>query len=140
MKKIGYFLLIVYIISASCSGSKKLPRVNINNADTTANDSVEYELIVFDPGFETWYLSHSKPTWYHSQDYYENWNRQYVTEWNHKAMTPRFSRYFETLIDYVPFIDYGLELNHRLFYYFQYVEKVLKIDILPSGMSPHTVF
>jgi hypothetical protein len=51
-------------------------------------------------------------------------------------MTPRYSRFFETTIDYDPFLDYGLELNHRLFYYFMFVEKKLKIPILPSGMGP----
>lgn len=140
MKRIGYFLLIVFVVFASCSGSRKLPKVDIKNTDSQATDSVEYELIVFDPGFESWYLSYSKPSWYHSQNYYESWNRQYVSEWNHKAMSSRYSRFFETTIDYDLYTDYGLELNHRLFYYFQYVEKVLKIDILSAGISPHVVF
>ena len=140
MKRAAYLLIIISIVFVSCSGTKKLPGVNIKNGETSVEDSVEYELIVFDPGFETWYLSHSRPSWYHSQNYYESWNRQYVTEWNYKATSSRYSRYFDTTIDYEPFIDYGLELNHRLFYYFQYVEKVLRIDILSPGMSPHTVF
>jgi len=30
-------------------------------------------------------------------------------------------------------VDYGIEINHELFYYFQYVEQVLKIQIMPGG-------
>jgi hypothetical protein len=138
--KILFFFLVPAFLLASCAGSKKLQKVDIKNESTGQNDSVEYELIVFDPGFESWFLSHSKPVWYHSVEYYETWNRQYVSEWNAKAMTPRYSRYFESTIDYDPDINYGLELNHKLFYYFQYVENVLKIDILPPGSGPHAVF
>lgn len=121
---------------ASCAGQMKLASVAIDDPENNETDSVEYELIVFDPGFESWYLSHSKPDWYYSQTYYEMWNRQYVTAWNNKTMTPRYSRFFETTIDYNPFVDYGLELNHRLFYYFMFVENKLKIPILPPGMGP----
>jgi len=135
MKKIQIFLLILIIVVASCAGNKKLAKVNIRNQETS--DSVEYELITFDPGFETWYLKNSKPAWYHSGEYYEIWNRQYVTAWNAKVLDPRYNRYFDSTIEYDPGIHYGIELNHRLFYYFQYVEKALKIDILPPGAGPH---
>jgi hypothetical protein len=140
MMKFSYFFLIIVLVFASCAGNKKLAKVDIKNQDAKISDSVEYELIIFDPGFESWYVSYSKPTWYHSQTYYETWNKQYVIAWNAKAINPRFGRYFESTIEYDPFTDYGLELNHRLFYYFQYVEKVLKIYILSPGTGPQTVF
>jgi hypothetical protein len=131
------FILIIIILLASCAGNKKLSRVDIKSQESELTDSVEYELIIIDPGFETWFLTQSKPTWYHSLNYYETWNKQYVTYWNSKVMSLHNNAYFETTIDYDPFIDYGLELNHKLFYYFQYVEKVHHIDILPPGMGPH---
>jgi thioredoxin-related protein len=137
--KSNLFFIIFLLILASCAGNKKLSKVAISNRDNEISDSTEYELIIFDPGFETWYLSHSKPDWYHSKDYYETWNRQYVTAWNSKAMDMRYSRFFESTIDYDPFVDYGLELNHKLFYYFMYVEKGLKIPILPPGTGPQSV-
>jgi hypothetical protein len=127
------------VILASCAGQKKIASVTIGDQEINGTDSVEYELIVFDPDFESWYLTHSKPDWYYSQTYYEMWNRQYVTAWNNKTMTPRYSRFFETTIDYDPFVDYGLELNHRLFYYFMFVENKLKIPILPTGMGPRII-
>lgn len=135
MKNI-FLVTAILLFFAACSGPKKITRVSINNGDTEASDSIEYGLIILDPGFESWFLTQARPMWYHSQSYLESWNRQYVTAWNAKAMTGRAGRYFETYIDYQAHIDYGLELNYKLFYYFQYVEKKLKIPILPSGMGP----
>jgi len=80
---------------------------------------------------------HNSPAMYRSQGYYESWNRQYVSAWNANAMNPRKSWFFETIVGYDPTVDYGFELNHELFYYFQYVENVLKIEIMPN--SPKAV-
>jgi hypothetical protein len=137
--KLNYFVLAALLFLAACAGNKKLPKVDIKNEGTELNDSVVYELVIFDSGFETWFLTHSKPVWYHSAEYYENWNKQYVSAWNSRAMSPGYGKYFESVIGYDPFIRYGLELNHKLFYYFMYVEKELKIEILPSGTGPQTV-
>jgi hypothetical protein len=133
------FIVVILLLLTACAVNKKLSKVDIKNQGTELKDSVEYELIIFDPGFESWFLTHSKPIWYHSVEYYENWNKQYVIAWNSKAISARTSKYFESTIDYDPFIHYGLGLNHKLFYYFMYVEKVLDIDILPLGMGPQTV-
>lgn len=135
--KIYLPVLFAALLIASCAGTKKLARVEFSEPAGQATDSVEYELVVLDPGFETWYILHSRPSWYHTQNYYELWNRQYVTAWNTKAMSSRYSRMFESTIDYDPFTDYGLEINHKLFYYFQYVERELGIPILSPGTSPH---
>ena len=96
-------------------------------------DSISYELIVFDPGFETWFISHAKPAIFHDQSYYENWNEQYVRAWNLHDMSPRHARLLDGYIDYDPHTDYGLEINHKLFYYFIYVENILRIPIIPNG-------
>ncbi len=47
--------------------------------------------------------------------------------WPH---SPEEDRSFQTIIGYEPGEDYGFELNNKLFYYFQYVEQVLRIPIL----------
>src|SRR5690606_15137860 len=54
----------------------------INNTET--GDSLEYEVIIFDAGYEAWLHSQAKPMSYYSQSYLENWNRQYVLEWNYR--------------------------------------------------------
>ncbi len=134
-----YLLLMVIVIVPSCSMQKKAAHVSITGEEGQKADSISYELIILDPGFEIWFISQSRPVWYHSQSYLESWNRQYVSAWNTRVNSGRNNRFFETYIDYQPLIDYGLELNHRLFYYFQYVEKKLKIPILPSGIGPQSL-
>ncbi|SRR6056297_2650529 len=95
-------------------------------------DSVEYELIVMDPGYETFLLT-QKPMEFYSQAYYETWNRRYVTEWNYRHMHPMvYGELYETYIDYRPGTDYGLELNYKLFYYFRFFEKENGVDLLPE--------
>jgi hypothetical protein len=43
-----------------------------NDTIRIANDTLEYEVIIIDPGFSTWLASRSLPRNYHSQSYLEN--------------------------------------------------------------------
>jgi hypothetical protein len=101
--------------------------------DSVAVDSVEYELIVFDPGFDSWLAA--KPTMYfYSKDYYETRNRLYVMEWNYRYQSPlRFGNLYESKIDYDPSINYSLELNYKLFYYFRFFEETNHIKLIDLG-------
>ena len=131
------FWLGIILLIVACSTQKGLVTVKSNNEGSIVEDSLEYELVTFDGKFETWYQMHNSPSMYRSQQYYENWNRQYVSAWNYNAMTGRRNSFFEPIVGYESTVDYGFELNHKLFYYFQYVEQVLKIQIMPGG--PQTV-
>ncbi len=132
MKKLIYLFAVAALLAA-CSGPKGMVKIEPNGSEMAEEDSVEYELIVFDPGFETWYMLQNSPARYRSQQYYENWNRQYVSEWNYLATQSRRKSFFQSIMGYEPGVDYGFDLNHKLFYYFQYVEHVLRIPILPNG-------
>ncbi len=132
MKQVIFWIGVILFIVA-CSTQKGIVKVDTVKSEQMSEDSVEYELETFDAKFETWYSLHDSPAQYHSQSYYESWNRQYVVAWNQNALDPRKSWFFETVIGYEPNVDYGFELNHKLFYYFQYVERVLKIEIMPNG-------
>lgn len=132
MKKIIFWIGIILVLVA-CSTKRNIVEIKNKTAEVAAEDSVEYQLETFDQKFETWYLLHNSQAQYRSQSYYEVWNRQYVSAWNANAMNPRRNSFFETIVGYEPTIDYGFELNHKLFYYFQYVERVLKIQIMTGG-------
>lgn len=91
-------------------------------------DSIEYELIIIDPGFDIWLETNRKPVWYYSKEFLASWNYQYVIAWNERVRNPVFQRNvpdnpFILEIDYRPGIDYGLALNYKLYQYFKYVEK-----------------
>ena len=132
LRQLAFILLI---LSVACSTQKvaqksKAPKIK-------SDDSTEYELLVFDVEFETWYTLHDSPALSRSKQFYHDWNTQYVQEWNNKVISSRHSEIFGDQIDYEFNVDYPFEIEHKLFYYFQYVEHVLKIPILRN--SPHGV-
>ncbi len=133
MKRI-IFIVGIVVFFASCKTPKNAVKIEKEkDIEVLAEDSVEYEMETFDSKFETWYEFHNKPSQHRSKEYYEGWNRQYVSAWNSNASDPSKSWFFEPIIGYYPTEDYGFELNHELFYYFQYVERVLNIQIMPGG-------
>ena len=103
----------------------------INNTET--GDSLEYEVIIFDAGYEAWLHSHAKPISYYSQSYLENWNRQYVLEWNYRYQSGLNPDIVGSYIDYQHSTVYGLEVNYRLYTYFVYVEEKLNLKLLNRG-------
>ncbi len=135
MRLINGFIVLILFFWA-CSAPKGIVKVEKNEA-VAATDSTEYELVTFDTKFESWYLMHNSAALTRSQSYYENWNRQYLAAWNYNATHPSKSNFFDPITGYEPEVDYGIEINHKLFYYFQYVENVLKIEIMPN--SPKAV-
>jgi hypothetical protein len=130
------FILFISIAFLACKSQKQAvkgeaPEVKIETG-TADNDSTEYELVVFDPAYETFLASQPYPKWYYSNEYYRNWNIQYVTEWNYRHDNPStYGSFYETRIDYNPNIDYGLDLNYRLYQYFQFIEKEYGIVLIP---------
>lgn len=129
-KFINLILFVAVIAICSCGTNKKIAVNQSDNRVSFSNpeeDSIEYEILIIDPGFEIWFITNRKPIWYHEQFYLENWNIRYVSAWNEKVMNVRFQlQYprnpFEQIINYQAFVDYGIDVNHKLFYYFKYVE------------------
>lgn len=93
-----------------------------------AGDTVEYELIIFDPGFQTWFVRVRQHEEMYSQEYLESWNMQLVTQWNNLlGRRGRPDCMPETYLNYDPRIDYGKTLNYQLFYYFRYMQERCRI-------------
>lgn len=114
------FVLTVIIIPESF-GQKGRNQLVVK-PDSTATDSVTYELVVFDQGFDSWLFTQPQMNFY-SKEYYESRNRLYVIEWNYRCDHPmRFGDLYDLKIDYDPFTDYGIDLNYRLYNYFRYFE------------------
>ena len=88
----------------------------------------EYELLILDPGFDSWFARNSKPMSFYEQSYLENWNRQLAQQWNTKLGTSRrWDCAPQTYLDYDSRIDYGKELNYKLFFYFRYMQERCRI-------------
>lgn len=133
--QLGVLAFLVICAASSCTSTKKSIDITDNEktafeqqeGDTVkiASDSTEYEIIIIDPGFNTWLLSIAKPEGYYSQSYLENRNQIYVINWNQRAMQPlRYGgNLYEMQIDYSPSIDYGYEVNYKLYNYFVYFQR-----------------
>ena len=126
------FLFIIGIFIWSCSSSP------VKTANTTkeepvviANDSLEYEVIIIEPGFTTYLNSIARPMSYYSQNFLENRNRLYVTTWNYRARNLiQFNpNIYENVIDYNPNINYGLEVNYKLFNYFEFAQRKYRMKL-----------
>ena len=98
-----------------------------NDTIRIANDSLQYEIIIIEPGFEAW-LTTQKPRNYYSLLYLENRNIRFVTEWNNRVAQPY--RYdpilYEMRIDYFMHIHYGYEVNYLLHHYFLFFQSRYK--------------
>ena len=125
MLKNSVCILLLVIFIYSCGSSQKTTtkrETSKEEAVVIANDSLEYEIIIYDIGFSTYLNSIAKPEWYYTQDYLETKNIMYVTEWNIRFNNPaRYGTFYGSRIDYSPHVDYGLEVNYKLFNYFQFI-------------------
>ncbi len=131
MRQLFIFFAAIFLFWA-CSTQKKA--VEVEKTKPAAKvDSVEYDIEMFDSKFETWYLIHKSSSTNRSLQYYETWNKKYVLAWNHKSLEMGKGSFFSPIVGYHSNEKYGFDLNHKLFYYFQYVENVLNIQIMPGG-------
>ena len=132
MKK-SVFIILVILTAIQTDGfsQKKMERERIK-ADTLAVDSLEYRLIILDPGFETWLATKPAKEFY-SNEYYAQKNRLYVIEWNQRYMNSRYKGLYDTYIDYDLNTDYGLDINYKLYYYFKYFEETNHVKLLNSS-------
>ncbi|WP_418262725.1 DUF6146 family protein [Flavobacterium faecale] len=134
MKNSIYIIIIILGIVVSCHSSKTIASKSNNSSpnknDTVriANDSLEYEVIIIDNGFNNWLISQALPRGFHSQQFLENRNRLYINEWNNRVLQPR--RYnpnlYEMTINYDPMIDYGYEVNYLIYNYMIYFQNTFK--------------
>lgn len=131
MKTIIYILLVCGFI-IGCNTTKpiasttneKLANAKLSDTVKIENDSLEYQIIIIEPGFNAWLVGNARPEGFYSQKLLESRNIIYVNEWNARVMQPQ--RYnpnlYEMQIDYRSGIDYGYEVNYKLYNYFIYFQ------------------
>lgn len=128
MKTYLFFITVFLTILMSCK-TASIPQNTYKpklESDTVriANDKIEYEVIIIDGGFTSWFNSFAKPRSFYTQSYLEARNRFWVQEWNRRAMMP--SQYnpnlYEMTINYETHIDYGHEVNYMIYNYLLYFQ------------------
>ena len=126
-------LVLILVLVVSFIGCNSTSKTTNSNNDITqksqdtvriANDSIEYEIIIIEPGFNSWLETRAKPKGFYSQSYLETRNQFFIMEWNNRVNQP--NRYnpslYEMRIDYSPHIDYGYDVNYKLYNYFIYFQ------------------
>ncbi len=122
MKKIT-LLLLTALLLLNCNTTKNAVKEKTDNPIKISNEELEYEIIIFDNGFENYLNSIAQPMGYHSESYLENKNQFYITRWNQRVRNPMQynSNIYENVIDYDFNTHYGLEVNYKLYNYFKFV-------------------
>ncbi len=146
MQTLNLHRLLLVILAAvflgNCSTTKSTAvtdtekeTFNQQDADTVAieNPKLEYEIIIIEPGFYNWLQSIAKPEGYYSQSFLESRNQIYVINWNQRVLQPfqYDPNLYEMQINYDPFIDYGYEVNYKLYNYFIYFQRKYRQQLGP---------
>lgn len=146
MRKI--LLIFITLLIFSCGSTKTnnssknndedhaSTRVSINQSEDPDDkdgdgDDIEYQIDVFDAGFQPYLETVAKPKGYYSLSYLENHNVQYVAEWNIRVNNPfkYNSNIYENQIEYDPSTDYGYDVNWELYNFFQYMMQKYNFEL-----------
>ncbi len=130
MKNLLYVLVLPLTIY-SCGSSRDRDfnpdEINAKANDTIriANDSLEYEIIIIEPGFSMFINSIARPRGYHSQQYLESKNRFLVQDYNARVRNPMGynPNLYVQEINYENNINYGYEVNYLLYNYFVFFSR-----------------
>ena len=134
MKALKYILTFfsIGILLWSCGSSPVKNSSEVKEEPVViANDSLEYEITIIDIGFNYFLNAIAQPEGYYSQQYLEARNRAWVITWNNRARNPsQFNNnIYENIVDYQPTVDYGYEVNYKLFNYFLFAQRKYKMSL-----------
>ncbi|MFT4575258.1 MAG: tRNA A22 N-methylase [Polaribacter sp.] len=131
LKSTIYVLILALFLV--CCGSYNSTNNKVAKEDPVviANEKLAYEIVIIDAGFTSYLFSVAKPMTYYSQTYLQSKNRVYVAKWNSRAQnSQRYnSNIYENVIEYQANVDYGLEVNYKLYWYFKFAEQKYKMRL-----------
>lgn len=123
-------MILIYSCTSSSNTTNSSSLVSTNASNDTikiANEELEYEILIIETGFESWLVT-QKPMWYYSNNTLAIKNQFYVVEWNQRVLQPFVysPSLYEMQINYNPVVDYGIEVNYKLYMYFQFFQQKYK--------------
>lgn len=124
-----WFLIGLFaLLCLSCSPVKKSTTTSVA-VTKDSNDSSEYELVIIDPQFDQWYLLNYSPSKDHFNEYYREKDLIAVSNWNDYYRSGQYGWVINSLIEYHASVDYGIEVNRKLFWYFKYIKSNYRIPL-----------
>jgi hypothetical protein len=128
MHKLSLITGIMALFFWACSPVKETAKTSAT-LSKNFQDSTEYEIHIIDPWFDQWYLINYSEAKDYTNEYYHNKNLIAVSNWNEYYRTGKYDLVIDSYIDYQPNIDYGIEVNRKLYWYFRYVREKYKIRL-----------
>lgn len=134
-----FLLLAITIIIFACNTSKKAiasenKTTHVKTGDTIkiSANNLEYDVIIIEPGFGTYLASTAKPEGFYTQTYLESKNIRYVQEWNRRVLLPSQynSNLYEMEINYQQGINYGYNVNYKIYNYFIFFQNKYNQNLL----------
>jgi cytochrome c biogenesis protein ResB len=130
MKTTFYVLAIIIAVSSCTSykdtGTKRSTESTsmVNDTVRIANDSLAYEILILEPGFNAWLVT-QRPRGFYAQTTMEQTNFLKVTNYNLRVNNPIAydANLYVFRIDYDRNTDYGYEVNYMLYHYFLFLEE-----------------
>lgn len=135
-------IAVVLCVLLSCKPTNEVVKTTYETptkaSDTVriANEEEEYEVIIIDPGFNSFLFGQAQPRGFYSETFLKQRNQIYVMEWNNRVRQPLVygSDMYLMPIDYDPDVDYGYEVNYLLYNYFIYFQLKYKQQL--AGFVP----
>lgn len=128
MKKLLLFGIIIFA-TWSCTQQKQITQSPQPQATITEDDT-EYNILIIDPDFDRWYMMRYSTSMDRSNEFYAGMNIRGAQNWNDFYNRGKYPQIIGSYLNYSPFIDYGLDVNRRLYWYFKYVEENFKVRLL----------
>lgn len=130
-------LSILFSCNSTKNSSNAIDKPHLDSETIRiANDEIEYEVIIIDAGFQSWFNSYARPRNFYSQSYLEARNNVWVLEWNRRARLPMQynPNLYEMEINYNASTNYGYEVNYMIYNYLVYFQLTNKQTL--GGFTP----
>ncbi len=148
MKYFVVIILGVIVMSWSCNTSSNTADLAISDTEKEAfnsktdevvriaNDSLEYEILINEPGFQTWLLTTAQPRGFYSEPFLKTRNQILTINFNQRVNQPqRFNpNLYIQEINYQNGVDYGYEVNYLLYNYYVFFQR--RFNQRLSGFVP----
>ena len=121
---ISFIVLLVWVCSPARNVTKSSAKLEPGTTDST-----QYELIVTDIHFDSWYTMNYSDAKDRTDTYYQSKNLVAASRWNDYYNRGKYINVVDSYFGYQPQIDYGIELNRKLFWYFSFVEEYYRIKL-----------
>ncbi len=131
----GVCILIFSCDSAKNSQIATADSVALQDTIRIKNSDADFELVILDSQFNSWFIAHARPRSSYTQNLLEARNQVWVSEWNSRVLQPqRYGTIYDLQINYNSTTDYGFEVNYMLYNYLIYFQ--LKYDQKLGGVVP----